>query len=232
MKIACLQKEVKSLAFGIQLEAWGKYALFSRPEMKTERVSYDLITPSAARGLIEAVYWHPGMKWVIDSIYVCNPIRFTNIRRNEVSQKISASNVREVMNGKNPLLCLDASELIQQRASLVLTDVRYIISAHFEMTKKAAAEDTPDKFYAMASERLKAGKHFSQPYFGCREFPANVRLFEGELPPPPEELIGRHELGYMLYDMDYSEPERARPMFFHAALVDGMLDLRDCGVVS
>ncbi len=220
------------MSFGIRFEAWGKYALFSRPEMKTERVSYDLITPSAARGLIEAVYWHPGMKWVIDSIYVCNPIRFTNIRRNEVSQKISASNVREVMNGKNAPLYLNASELIQQRASLVLTDVRYIISAHFEMTKKASAEDTPDKFYAMTCERLKGGQHFSQPYFGCREFPANVRLFEGALPPVPEELKGRQELGYMLYDMDYSDPGDIRPMFFRAALVDGMLDLKDCGVVS
>lgn len=220
------------MSFGIRFEAWGKYALFSRPEMKTERVSYDLITPSAARGLIEAVYWHPGMKWLIDSIYVCNPIRFTNIRRNEVSQKISASNVREVMNGKNAPLYLNASELIQQRASLVLTDVRYIISAHFEMTKKASAEDTPDKFYAMPCERLKGGQHFSQPYFGCREFPANVRLFEGDLPPVPEDLKGRQELGYMLYDMDYSDPGDIRPMFFRAALADGLLDLKDCGVVS
>lgn len=218
------------MSFGIRVEVWGKYALFSRPEMKTERVSYDVITPSAARGLIEAVYWHPGLKWVIDSVYVCNPIRFTNIRRNEVSQKISASNVREVMNGKNAPLYLNASELIQQRASLVLTDVRYILSAHFELTKKAAAEDTPDKFYAMTCERLKDGRHFAQPYFGCREFPANIRLFEGALPPPPEELTGRHELGYMLYDMDYSNPQDIRPMFFPAVLIDGLLDLKDCGV--
>lgn len=220
------------MAYGIQIEAWGKYALFSRPEMKTERVSYDLITPSAARGVIEAVYWHPGMRWIIDSIYVCNPIRFTNIRRNEVSQKISASNVREVINGKNTPLYLNAAEAIQQRASLVLTDVRYIISAHFEMTKRAGAEDTPEKFYAMTCVRLKTGKHFSQPYFGCREFPANVRLHEGTLPPVPEELRGNRELGYILFDMDYSDPREIRPQFFRAALVDGLLDLKDCGVVS
>ena len=220
------------LSFGIQLEVWGKYALFSRPEMKTERVSYDVITPSAARGLIEAVYWHPGMKWVIDSIYVCNPIRFTNIRSNEVSQKISASNVREVMNGKNAPLYINTSEAIQQRASLVLTDVRYVISAHFEMTEKASSADTPEKFYAMSCERLKGGKHFMQPYFGCREFPANIRLFEGELPPPPEELFGKNDLGYVLYDMDYSDPKDIHPKFFRAILSDGMLDLKDCGVIS
>ena len=220
------------LAYGIQIEVWGKYALFSRPEMKTERVSYDVITPSAARGLIEAVYWHPGLKWVIDSIYVCNPIRFTNIRRNEVSQKISASNVREVLNGKNAPLYLNTSEAIQQRASLVLTDVRYIISAHFEVTPKASATDTPEKFYAMTCERLKGGKNFMQPYFGCREFPANVKLFEGELPATPDELAGTRDLGYMLYDMDYSDPKDIRPTFFRATLRDGMLSLNDCEVVS
>lgn len=220
------------MAYGIQIETWGKYALFSRPEMKTERVSYDILTPSAARGLIEAVYWHPGLKWVIDSIYVCNPIRFTNIRRNEVSQKISANNVREVMNGKNSPLYINTSEAIQQRASLVLIDVRYVISAHFDMTPKASAADTAEKFYAMTCERLKGGKHFMQPYFGCREFPAYVKLFEGDLPAPPEDLAGTRDLGYMLYDMDYSNPEDIRPTFFRAVLKEGMLNLKDCGVVS
>lgn len=220
------------MAYGIQIEVWGKYALFSRPEMKTERVSYDVITPSAARGLIEAVYWHAGLKWVIDSVYICNPIRFTNIRRNEVSQKISASNVREVMNGKNAPLYLNTSEAIQQRASLVLTDVRYIISAHFEMTAKANATDTPEKFFAITCERLKSGRNFMQPYFGCREFPANVQLFDGDLPTPPEDLLGKKDLGYMLYDMDYSNPQDIRPTFFRAELIDGMMNLKDCGVVS
>ena len=220
------------MAYGIQIEVWGKYALFSRPEMKTERVSYDVITPSAARGLIEAVYWHPGLKWVIDSIYVCNPIRFTNIRRNEVSKKILASAVNDAMNGKNAPLYINTSEAIQQRASLVLTDVRYVISVHFEVTPKASASDTPEKFYAMTCERLKGGKNFMQPYFGCREFPANVRLFEGDLPALPEELAGTRDLGYMLYDMDYSDPKDIRPTFFRATLHDGMLSLKDCGVVS
>ncbi|MEG1525772.1 MAG: type I-C CRISPR-associated protein Cas5c [Clostridia bacterium] len=220
------------MSFGIRLEAWGKYALFSRPEMKTERVSYDVMTPSAARGLIEAVYWHPGLRWIIDSIRVCKPIRFTNIRRNEISQKISASNVREVMNGKKTPLYINASKTIQQRASLVLTDVHYIISAHFEMTDKAGIGDTPEKFYAMTCERLKTGKQFTQPSFGCREFPANVRLFEGALPDCPPELCGRRELGYMLYDMDYSDAENIRPMFFRATLIDGLMKLEDCGVVS
>ena len=114
----------------------------------------------------------------------------------------------------------------------MLTDVRYIISAHFEMTAKANAADTPEKFYAITCERLKGGKNFMQPYFGCREFPANIKLYEGELPAPPEELQGKKDLGYMLYDMDYSNPADIRPTFFRATLIDGMLNLKDCGVVS
>ncbi|MDD4312931.1 MAG: type I-E CRISPR-associated protein Cas5/CasD, partial [Eubacteriales bacterium] len=108
----------------------------------------------------------------------------------------------------------------------------YIISAHFEMTDKAAASDTPQKFYAMACERLKNGKTFMQPYFGCREFPADVKLFGGDLPPCDKTLIGTRELGYMLYDMDYSDPKDIHPTFFRATLENGRLDLRECGVVS
>ena len=118
----------------IQVEVWGDYACFTRPEMKTERVSYDVMTPSAARGLLESIYWHPGLRWVIDRIHVCSPIRFTNIRRNEVKDVISANKVKAVMNGGTGELYLAASESIQQRAAMVLRDVHYVIDAHFEMT--------------------------------------------------------------------------------------------------
>lgn len=132
------------MGYGIRVEVWGPYALFSRPEMKAERVSYDVITPSAARGLIEAVYWKPAIRWKIDRIQVCNPIRFTNIRRNEVASKISASSVRSAINnGDMPYL--NTSAEIQQRASMVLYDVRYVIDAHFELTDKVGPTDTKEK---------------------------------------------------------------------------------------
>ena len=127
----------------ISLEVWGDYALFTRPEMKVERVSYDVMTPSAARGLIEAIYWHPGMKWIIDRIHVCAPIRFTNLRRNEVKSTVSARTARTVMERGKGELYLCTSDDIQQRAALLLRDVRYVIEAHFEMTEKAAPATIP-----------------------------------------------------------------------------------------
>lgn len=208
----------------IKLEVWGDYALFTRPEMKTERVSYDIMTPSAARGLLEAIYWHPGMCWRIDKIHVCAPILFTNIRRNEVKSIISASNVRTVMGGGTGPLYIATRNDIQQRASLLLRDVRYIIEAHFDMTEKAAAGDNPGKFQDIMMRRIQKGQFFHQPCFGCREFPASFKLCE-EIPSCPACLKGTRDLGYMLYDIDYSDPEDIRPRFFRAVLQDGVLNV-------
>ena len=127
----------------VQVEVWGEYACFTRAEMKTERVSNDAITPSAARGLLESVYWHPGHRWVIDRIHVCSPIRFTNIRRNEVKDVVSARRAKAVMEKGQGELYLAAPESIQQRAAMVLRDVRYVIDAHFDMTAAAAPGDSP-----------------------------------------------------------------------------------------
>ena len=121
----------------IKIEVWGDYACFSRPEMKVERVSYDVITPSAARGIIEAIYWHPGIRYVIDRIRVCNPIRFTNIKRNEVKDTVSASSVKKMMESGEPVY-IATPQSIQQRSSMILRDVRYIIEAHFDITEKAS----------------------------------------------------------------------------------------------
>ena len=126
----------------ISVEVWGDYACFSRPEMKVERVSYDVMTPSAARGLLDAIYWHPGLRWVIDRIHVCAPIRFTNIRRNEVKDTVSARKAKTVME-KGGELYLATPDSIQQRAAMVLREVRYVIDAHFEMTAKASPGDNP-----------------------------------------------------------------------------------------
>ncbi len=216
----------------ISLEVWGDYACFTRPEMKTERVSYDVMTPSAARGLLESIYWHPGMRWVIDRIHVCAPIRFTNLRRNEVKSTVSARTARTVMERGKGELYLVTSQDIQQRAAMLLRDVHYVINAHFDITSQASAGDNDGKFQDIIKRRIKRGQFYSQPYFGCREFPAHFKMCEAP-PPCPEELNGVRELGYMLWDLDYSDPENIAPLFFRAALRDGVLEvpLRDSGEV-
>ena len=208
----------------VSVEVWGDYACFSRAEMKTERVSYDLITPSAARGLLEAIYWHPGLMWQVDRIRVCNPIRFTNIRRNEVKDTISARKLRTAMEKGTGELYLATSESIQQRAAMVLRDVRYVIEAHFEMTAAAASGDNPGKFQDIIKRRLARGQFYHQPYFGTREFPAHFAPCT-EVPPCPEELLGERDMGWMLLDLDYSNPENITPMFFRATLRDGVLEV-------
>ena len=217
------------MGIGVKVKVWGEYALFSRPEMKVERCSYDVITPSAARGILEAIYWHPGMKWVIDKIYVQRPIQFTSIRRNEVKSKISSNNVLPVYNGANKPLYISTKSDIVQRASLLLRDVSYVIEAHFEMTEKAVKSDNPGKFKDIIMRRLKRGECYHTPYFGCREFPANFCLCEdGEI---ETAYSGEKDLGFMLYDMDFSDLDNIQPMFFRAIMEDGVINLRDCEVI-
>jgi CRISPR-associated protein Cas5d len=222
------RKELKGLGYGIKLEVWGEYALFTRPEMKTERVSYDVITPSAARGIIEAIYWKPAIRWIIDRIHVLKPIQFTNVRRNEVSSKLSAVNARLAMAGTAEVKPIITAQDIQQRASMLLKDVRYVIEAHFEMTGKAGPDDTPEKHYNVALRRLRAGQCFHQPCFGCREFPAHFAIVEGEI--PEGERPEDRDFGYMLYDMDFSNMRDIRPVFFRAVMKGGVIDLSDCEV--
>ena len=218
------------MAQGVRVHVWGDYGLFSRPEMKVERCTYDVITPSAARGLLEAIYWHPGMRWVIDRIYVRNPIEFTSIRRNEVKSKVSSGNVLTVMNGGDKPLYISTKEDIAQRAAIILTNVDYIIDAHFEMTEKANESDNPGKFKDIIVRRLKHGQCYHTPYFGCREFPANFEIYENATV-STVYADSERDLGYMLYDMDYSDPENIQPMFFRAVLRNGILDLADCEVI-
>ena len=210
----------------ISLEVWGDYACFSRPEMKVERVTYDVITPSAARGMLDAVMWHPGLRWIVDRIQVCRPIRFTNIRRNEVKDVIPFGVASKVMRTGKGELYLATPDSIQQRAAMILNDVHYVIDAHFEMTDKAAPGDNPGKFQEMMRRRVEKGQFYHQPYFGVREFPAHFRLCT-QRPPCPEELKGQRDLGWMLLDMDYSDPEDIRPKFFRAIMRDGVIDVPD-----
>lgn len=212
----------------IKMEVWGEYACFTRLEMKVERVSYDVPTPSAARGMVESVYYHPGLKWHVDKIYVCKPIRFTNILRNEVASKISVRNVLTEANGKKRSY-IDRNADIQQRATTMLRNVHYVIEAHFEMTDKANPSDNPGKFQDIVKRRLRSGQAYMQPYLGCRECTAHFRLWEGGDIPTIDET---RDLGYMLYDMEYSDPENIQPMFFRAQMVHGVIDLTDCEVVK
>lgn len=211
----------------IQLEVWGPYALFSRPEMHVERVSYEVPTPSAARGLVEAVYYHPGLQWHIRRIYVLNPIRFTNIRRNEVKSKVLASDVYSAMQGSGRPLSIVTSQQIAQRASMLLQDVHYVIEAEFSMTDRAAPSDNPGKFQDIVTRRMAKGQCYHAPYFGCREFPAHFRAWPGGPIPTIQES---RDLGFMLYDFDYSDPKNITPLYFHAKMENGVINVADCEV--
>lgn len=219
------------MGVGVKVNVWGDYALFSRPELKDERYSYDIITPSAARGILEAIYWHPGMRWIIDKIYVKNPIQFTSVRRNEVKSKILASNILQAYNGADKPLYISTKEDIVQRASQLLCNVSYTIEAHFEMTEKANASDNPGKFKDIIMRRLRKGECFHAPYFGCREFPVNFALCEEEEIHTAYDVVAEKDLGIMLFDMDYGDPENIKPMFFRAVMRQGVVDLRDCEVL-
>lgn len=213
------------MGYGIVVRVRGEYALFTRPEMKVERVSYDVITPSAARGIIEAVYWRPAIRWIIDRIHVLNEIEFTNIRRNEVSEKLSVSQAQRIMNGSGESFYLATNEYRQQRAAMVLKNVDYVIEAHFEIVpEKAGPDDTVKKHYNIALRRLRKGQYFNPPCLGTREFGASVELIEdGRI--PKSRLSGTQDLGWMLFDLDYSEPSDIQPEFFKAVMQDGVIDL-------
>ena len=226
-----MRKDGGDMGIGVKVKVWGDYALFSRPELKVERYSYDVMTPSAARGILEAIYWHPGLRWNIDRIYVKNPICFTSVRRNEVKSKVSASNVLQVYNGADKPLYINTKNEIVQRASTILCDVCYVIEAHFEMTEKANETDNPGKFKDIMIRRLRRGECYHMPYFGCREFPAHFCLCEEEEIHTAYDDVSERDLGLMLYDMDYSNKDNIQAMFFRAVLKKGVLDLRNCEVI-
>ncbi|NLY48295.1 MAG: type I-C CRISPR-associated protein Cas5 [Clostridiales bacterium] len=212
------------MSYGIRVLVEGDYALFTRPELKVERYSYDFITPSAARGILESIYWKPQIKWRINKIHVLKEPVFTTILRNEVSCKINDAEVRKLMNGKSSKGYIDTTKYIQQRSATVLKDVKYIIEADFIMTGINSEEgDTPEKHYNIILRRLRNGQYYHKSYLGTREFPAKVTLLEEEC--PKSELIGEQDYGMMLYDMDYSDKNNIVPIFFRAKMVDGIIDL-------
>lgn len=220
------------------LDVKGDYACFTRPEMKVERVSYDVITPSAARAIFSAIFWKPAIKWNVKKIEVLKPVKWISVRRNEVG----------AVAGKNPIMIEDAR---QQRAGLFLRDVHYRIYAEMEFIpvkdRVKTTRETPDvlveneerelirkdenpgKYHAMFDRRAKKGQCFNQPYLGCREFSCNFKFIaesdlENEIKEnPPVEWTS--DLGFMLYDMDFSDPSDIKPAFFRAQIKNGVLEI-------
>lgn len=225
--------------FGVRLKVWGDWASFNRPEMKVERVSYDVMTPSAARGILEAIHWKPEIRWIVDRIHVLSPIRFTQVRRNEIGSKIPVRGTGGVAAAKRAgagRLGIDVADHRQQRAALLLRDVSYGIEAH--LVVRGEENSVPEaKHLEMFKRRARKGQYFHHPYLGCREFPASFELVDG-FPPCSPDLEGERDLGFMLHDVLYmpdrlgkvvdahtGDRVRAEPRFFRAVLKDGVLEV-------
>jgi CRISPR-associated protein Cas5d len=218
------------MAYGVRLRVHGERACFTRPEMKVERVSYDTPTPSAARGILEAIHWKPAIAWSIDRIHILKPIRFQSFRRNEVGAKISVVNAKSAMKARTVAgLGLSVEANRQQRAAAVLVDVDYVIEAHFDLTAKAGPDDTAAKHLSMFNRRAAAGQCFHRPCLGTREFPAEFDLIPEGAPLPPSKLPEAdqdRDLGWMLHDIDFANDRTSR--FFRARLSGGVLDVNLC----
>lgn len=201
---------------GVSVRVWGDLACFTRPEMKVERVSYDVMTPSAARGILEAILWKPAIRWEVSEIEVLKPIRWTSIRRNEVGAVASAGTATAAMKAGKGNIGIEIEEHRQQRASLVLEDVDYVIRARFRFTEEAGADESPGKFLDMFNRRVKNGQCFHRPCLGTREFAA----FFGQPPEDYKPIPETRDLGWMLHDLDFSTrpPE---PRFFRAWMEQG-----------
>lgn len=206
------------------LEVWGDMACFTRPELKVERVSYDVITPSAARAIFEAIFWKPAIRWEVTRIEVLNPIQWTSVRRNEVGA-VGSLRIQHIY--------IEDKNKGRQRNTLLLKKVRYRIYAKLiyipvnqrkKEQQRGAKDENPGKYQAMFERRASKGQCFNQPYLGTREFSAYFRLLEdGESLVPP--LAQDRDLGIMLYDMDFSDPENVNAMFFRANMRAGVINV-------
>ena len=214
---------------GIKLRVWGDYACFTRPELKVERVSYDVMTPSAARGILEAVYWKPAIRWVVDRIHVMKPVRFDNVRRNEVSAIVPVKGGKGVnaamRDGKTPVR-LFVEDNRQQRAAMVLRNVEYVVEAHFEYA--SGDDQNGGKHLDIFNRRAAKGQCFHRPYLGCREFAAFFEPVSGAV--PTSLLSGKKDLGWMLHDIDYNAD--MAPIFFRPVMKDGVIDCNQGKMVT
>ena len=208
------------------LEVSGDFACFTRPEMKVERVSYDLITPSAARAVFEAILWKPAIAWRPTRVEVMKPIRWISLRRNEVGAVVPMGSVKSAMNRGAGSIGLYIEDERQQRAGLFLRDVAYRLHADLEVRSDAGSNNPPAKFWEMFERRAARGQCVNQPYLGCREFACDFRLVDQPASATPPIAESR-DLGWMLYDLDFADPAAPKPRFFRAELKDGVLDLPD-----
>jgi CRISPR-associated protein Cas5d len=208
------------MSFGIKLRVWGDWACFTRPEMKVERVSYEVITPSAARAVIEAIYWKPSIRWIIDQIHILKPIKFDNIRRNELENKLSSSTILKAIRNNNTPVETFIEDNRQQRASMILRDVDYVIKAHFESNNEDGHNE--GKHLDMFNRRLRKGQCYYNPYLGTREFSANFSPVESI---PISKIQEERDLGWMFYDFKYEDDTKYTPRFFHAYMTDGIINV-------
>lgn len=213
------------------LEVWGDYACFTRPEMKVERVSYNVITPSAARGIFEAIFWKPAISWHITRIEVLNPIKWGSIRRNEVGSITTLPTKKQMDDSYDEAMGLAIEDTRQQRATLLLKDVRYRLHAHFEFIppeirddKIHSTDETPAKYAAMFERRASKGQCFHRPYLGCREFACHFSLVDGPSSEDRFPIAENADLGWMLYDMDFSDLNNIQPQFFYATMEQGVIN--------
>lgn len=207
----------------VKIKVWGDHACFTRPEGKVERISYDVITPSAARGVLEAIYWKPQIRWVVERIHVLNPIRFTNLRRNEVGRKVAvkgATGASQAMKTGSGCLGIYIEEERQQRAATILRDVAYLIEARFEVL---GGDDPSPKHYEMFKRRAEKGQCFHRPYLGCREFDCQFAWHDGDAPRGAYADEPERDLGLMLHDIDFENDMTAH--FFHAVMRRGVIDV-------
>lgn len=229
------------MGYGVKLLVWGDYACFTRPEMKVERVSYDIMTPSAARGILDAIYWKPEMRWVVDRIHVLNPIRKTHVRRNEIASVIPVkgpSGVAAAMKNGRGSLGLAVDQDRQQRSATILREVRYGIEASVELSAPSSSgQSNVAKHLEMFKRRASRGQYFHHPYMGNREFPAHFELVE-QFPPSCYEQDAEVELGLMLHDLEFAPDPGGRiirsndgarvvatPRFFAAVMKSGVVEV-------
>lgn len=212
------------------LEVSGDFACFTRPEMKVERVSYDVMTPSSARSVFEAILWKPAIRWEVKRIEVLKPIRWISVRRNEVASKASVRNAQTAMGSGKGNLALYVEEDRQQRAGLFLRDVAYRI--HAELVPVGDdARNNPAKYREMFQRRAEKGQCVNQPYLGCREFAARFRLVDQPEDGAPA-IDETRDLGWMLFDMDFTAGNDPKPQFFRADMQHGVIDLTKAQVMG
>jgi len=208
------------------LEVSGDFACFTRPEMKVERVSYDVITPSAARAVFEAILWKPAIRWRVRRIEPLKPIRWISLRRNEVGAVVPVGSVKSAMNKGAGDLALYIEDERQQRAGLFLRDVAYRLHADLEVLSEVGANNSPPKFWEMFERRAGRGQCVNQPYLGCREFACDFRLIDETAKAPPA-IPENRDLGWMLHDLDFANAAEPKPRFFRAELKEGVMAVPD-----